>query len=105
MMPQATARTSKKSTKSAYKPRMQFLSATEYLIPSESYGGHIVYLVTISAGGHAVCECTGYEYRHTCKHSRLAQAAHAYRARPQHIRSQSGPSSNGAAGLLEAFGA
>ncbi len=74
-------------SKAAYKPRIQFVSATEYALPSESYGGHILYLVTVLGPGAAICECTGYTYRRTCKHCVLALAAHAYRAHPSHLQS------------------
>jgi len=76
-----------KPTKSAYKPRIQFVSADAYALPSESYGGHILYLVTVLGPGAAICECTGYTYRKTCKHCVLALAAHAYRQSPSHLQS------------------
>jgi len=73
--------------KAAYKPRIQFVSADAYALPSESYGGHILYLVTVLGPALASCECTGYTYRKTCKHCVLALAAHAYRAHPSHLQS------------------
>jgi len=76
-----------KPTTSAYKPRIQFVSANAYTLPSESYGGHILYLVTVLGPGAAICECTGYTYRRTCKHCVLALAAHAYRQSPSHLQS------------------
>jgi len=84
----STPRLSKPApSKAAYKPRIQFVSANAYALPSESYGGHILYLVTVLGPGVAICECTGYTYRKTCKHSVLALAAHAYRAHPSHLQS------------------
>jgi len=80
-------RTARKSTVRAYKPRIQFISADEYALPSESYGGHILYLVTVLGPELAICECTGYQYRKTCKHCVLALAAHAYRQSPSHLQS------------------
>ncbi len=83
----STPRLSKPApSKTAYKPRIQFVSANEYALPSESYGGHILYLVTVLGPNLAICECTGYTYRKTCKHCVLALAAHAYRAHPTHLR-------------------
>ncbi len=88
MVAQHTAtRARSKPTKSVYKPRIQFVSANEYALPSESYGGHILYLVTVLGPALAICECTGYTYRRTCKHCVLALAAHAYRAHPSHLQS------------------
>ncbi len=88
MVAQHTAtRARSKSTTSAYKPRIQFVSANAYALPSESYGGHILYLVTVLGPGVAICECTGYTYRRTCKHCVLALAAHAYRQSPRHLQS------------------
>jgi len=87
MVAQQTATPARKPTKSAYKPRIQFVSANEYALPSESYGGHILYLVTVLGPGVAICECTGYTYRKTCKHCVLALAAHAYRSSPSHLQS------------------
>jgi len=83
----STPRLSKPApSKAAYKPRIQFVSADAYALPSESYGGHILYLVTVLGPERAICECTGYTYRKTCKHCVLALAAHAYRANPTHLR-------------------
>ncbi len=87
MVAQQTATPARKATTSAYRPRIQFVSADEYALPSESYGGHILYLVTVLGPGAAICECTGYTYRKTCKHCVLALAAHAYRAHPSHLQS------------------
>lgn len=90
-------------SKKSYRPRLQFLSATEYLIPSERYGGYILYQVTVQPSGHIVCECSAGEHGKPCKHVRLVKGAHAYRQSPMHIRPMI-PAYNGAAGLLEAFG-
>jgi len=92
MVAQQTAtRARSTSTTSVYKPRIQFVSANAYALPSESYGGHILYLVTVLLGpGVAICECTGYTYRKTCKHCVLALAAHTYRAHPTHLRPATG---------------
>jgi len=81
------ARSKPAPSKAAYKPRIQFVSADAYALPSESYGGHILYLVTVLGPELAICECTGYTYRKTCKHCVLALAAHAYRTHPSHLQS------------------
>lgn len=92
---------SKKPAKPPYRPRLQFLSDTEYLVPSERYGGHILYKVTVVAPGRTACECTAGEHGKPCKHSRLALGAHAYRQAPAHIRPAQ--TWQGAAGLMELF--
>jgi len=67
---------------SVYRPRITFLSATEYLVPSERFAGHIIYKVTVLASGRAQCECRAADLGKACKHRRLVLAAHAYRAHP-----------------------
>jgi len=78
-------------SKAAYKPRVQFVSATEYLVPSETYAPHLLYLVVVQASGVAICECAGYTYRRACKHGALVVAIHAYRANPRHLRPATQP--------------
>ena len=90
MVAQQTATATRKPTKAArkpvYRPRITFLSATEYLMPSERFAGHIIYKVTVHASGRAQCECRAADLGRACKHRRLALAAHAYRAHPTHLR-------------------
>ncbi len=84
-MVQSTARggkPTKPARKPAYRPRITFLSATEYLVPSEHFAGHIIYKVTVMPSGRAQCECKASDLGKPCKHGRLALAAHAYRASP-----------------------
>ncbi len=76
----------KAARKVAYRPRITFLSATEYLVPSERFAGHIIYKVTVLASGRAQCECRAADLGKACKHRRLALAAHAYRCNPSHQR-------------------
>ncbi len=75
-----------KSKKTVYRPRITFLSATEYLVPSERFAGHIIYKVTVLASDRAQCECRAADLGKACKHRRLALAAHAYRLAPSHLR-------------------
>ncbi len=84
----ATATRSKPraARKPAYRPRITFLSATEYLVPSERFGGHIIYKVTVMPSGRAHCDCRAGDLGKPCKHGRLALAAHAYRSNPSHQR-------------------
>ncbi len=35
------------SKQAAYRPRIQFAGPNDYLVPSESYAPHLVYLVTV----------------------------------------------------------
>ncbi len=90
MVAQHTATRARKPTKAArktvYRPRLTFLSATEYLVPSERFGGHIIYKVTVMPSGRAQCECRASDMGRACKHGQLALAAHAYRAHPSHLR-------------------
>jgi len=91
MVAQQTAtRARSKRTKPAYRPRITFLSATEYLVPSERFGGHIIYKVSVMASGRAQCECKASDMGRACKHGRLVLAAHAYRAHPTHLRPATG---------------
>jgi len=90
MVAQQTATRARKPTKPAYRPRITFLSATEYLVPSEHFGGHIIYKVTVHANGAAQCECKASDMNRACKHRRLALAAHAYRSNPTHLRPATG---------------
>ncbi len=57
MVAQQTATRARKPTKPArkpvYRPRITFLSATEYLVPSERFAGHIIYKVSVLASGRA----------------------------------------------------
>ncbi len=78
--------TAARSTKPAYRPRITFLSATEYLVPSDRFAGQIIYKVTVMPSGRAQCECRSSDFGKTCKHARLALAAHAYRLAPTHQR-------------------
>ncbi len=91
---QAATTTRSKPTKAArkpvYRPRITFLSATEYLVPSERFAGHIIYKVTVLASGRAQCECRAADLGRACKHRALALAAHAYRANPRHLRPATG---------------
>jgi len=80
----------KPARKPAYRPRITFLSATEYLVPSERFAGHIIYKVTVMPSGRAQCECKASDLGKACKHRRLALAAHAYRAHPSHQRPATG---------------
>jgi len=91
-MVQSTARSGKPkpARKPVYRPRITFLSTTEYLVPSERFGGHIIYKVTVMPSGRAQCECRAADMGKACKHRRLALAAHAYRAHPTHQRSATG---------------
>ena len=82
----ATRSKPKAARKPAYRPRITFLSATEYLVPSERFAGHIIYKVTVMPSGHAQCECRASDLGKACKHRRLALAAHAYRLAPTHQR-------------------
>ena len=90
MVAQQTATRARKPTKPArkpaYRPRITFLSANEYLVPSERFAGQIIYKVTVMASGRAQCECKASDLGQACKHRRLALAAHAYRAHPTHLR-------------------
>jgi len=90
MVAQQTATATRKPTKAArkavYRPRITFLSATEYLVPSERFAGHIIYKVTVMPSGRAQCECKASDMGRVCKHGRLALAAHTYRAHPTHLR-------------------
>jgi len=79
-----------KSKKTVYRPRLTFLSATEYLVPSERFAGHIIYKVSVMPSGRAQCECRAADLGKPCKHRRLALAAHAYRAHPTHLRPATG---------------
>jgi len=86
---QAATRTRSKpkpARKPVYRPRITFLSATEYLVPSERFAGHIIYKVTAMPSGRAQCECKASDLGKACKHGRLALAAHAYRSNPSHQR-------------------
>ena len=74
------------ATRAAYKPRITFLSASDYVIPSERYGGHVLYLVTVTGPDRATCECTAGQFGKPCKHAALALAIHAYRQHPSHLR-------------------
>jgi len=76
----------KPARKTVYRPRITFLSATEYLVPSERFAGHIIYKVTVMPSGRAQCECKASDMGRACKHGRLALAAHAYRLAPTHQR-------------------
>jgi len=80
----------KAARKPAYRPRITFLSATEYLVPSERFAGRIIYKVTVLASGRAQCECKSSDYGKPCKHGALALAADAYRAHPTHLRPATG---------------
>ncbi len=80
----------KPARKPAYRPRITFLSATEYLVPSERFAGQIIYKVTITSSGRAQCECKSSDYGKACKHRALALAAHAYRCNPSHQRPVTG---------------
>jgi len=83
----ATAtRKPKAARKPVYRPRITFLSATEYLVPSERFAGHIIYKVTVMPSGRAQCDCKSSDYGKACKHGHLALAAHAYRSNPTHQR-------------------
>jgi len=82
----STRARSKPTRKPAYRPRITFLSATEYLVPSERFGGQIIYKVTVMPSGRAQCECKSSDYGKPCKHGALALAADAYRANPRHLR-------------------
>ena len=77
--------------KATYRPRVQFVSATEYLVPSETYAPHLLYLVVVQASGVAICECDSFTYRRACKHGALVLAIHAYRANPRHLRPATQP--------------
>ena len=79
-----------KSKKTVYRPRLTFLAATEYLVPSERFAGHIIYKVTVMPSGRAQCECRASDLGRACKHGRLALAAHAYRCNPSHQRPATG---------------
>ncbi len=78
--------TAARSKKTAYRPRLTFLSATEYLAPSERFAGHIIDKVTVLPSGRAQCECRATDLGKACKHQRLVLAVHAYRAHPTHLR-------------------
>ena len=78
-------------SKAAYRPRVQFVSATEYLVPSETYAPHLLYLVVVQASGVAICECDSFTYRRACKHGALVLGIHAYRANPRHLRPATQP--------------
>jgi len=80
----------KAARKPAYRPRITFLSATEYLVPSERFGGQIIYKVTVHPSGRGQCECKAADLGKACKHGRLALAAHAYRGNPSHQRPTTG---------------
>jgi len=82
--------TAARSKKQAYRPRLTFLSATEYLVPSERFAGRIIYKVTVHPSGRAQCECKSSDYGKACKHAALALAADAYRAHPTHLRPATG---------------
>ncbi len=94
MVAQQTATRARKPTKAArkpaYRPRITFLSATEYLVPSERFAGHIIYKVSVLPSGRAQCECRAADLGKACKHRRLALAAHAYRLAPTHLRPATG---------------
>jgi len=79
-----------KSKKTVYRPRLAFLSATEYLVPSERFAGQIIYKVTVHPSGKAQCECKASDMGRACKHRALALAAHAYRCNPSHQRPVTG---------------
>jgi hypothetical protein len=98
MMPQPT-----KSRKPAYKPHVQKVAANAYTVPSERWGGHILYLVTVAADGRTTCECEAGTRGRTCKHSRLVESLMAYNAKPQHLQPAT-PRYHDATALLEAFG-
>jgi len=91
-MVQSTARSGKPKVarKQAYRPRIIFLSAHEYLVPSERFAGQIIYKVTVLASGRAQCECKASDMGRACKHRALALAAHAYRSNPSHQRPVTG---------------
>ncbi len=80
----------KPARKPAYRPRLTFLSATEYLVPSERFAGHIIYKVCVLPSGRAQCECKASDLGRACKHRALALAAHAYRSNPSHQRPATG---------------
>ncbi len=89
MVAQQTATATRKpkpARKAVYRPRITFLSATEYLVPSERFAGHIIYKVGVLASGRAQCACRAVDLGKACKHRRLALAAHAYRSNPSHLR-------------------
>jgi len=86
MVAQQTATRARSKPKAAYRPRITFLSATEYLVPSERFAGHIIYKVTVMPSGRAQCECKASDLGKACKHGRLVLAAHTYRAHPSHLR-------------------
>jgi len=88
----------KAARKPAYRPRITFLSATEYLVPSERFAGQIIYKVTVHPSGRAQCECKASDMGKACKHGALALAAHAYRCNPSHQRPATGDVVAGAPG-------
>lgn len=96
MLTARIGQSTKKSTKSAYKPSIKPISATEYLMPSESYGGYIVYLVVVRPDGRIVCECSAGEHGRMCKHVRLVRVAHSYRQSPTHLRPAQPPTPSAA---------
>lgn len=53
----------------SYKPTIKIVSRAQglYSVTSESYGGHILYLVDAVNGR---CECTASAYGRMCKHRR-----------------------------------
>jgi hypothetical protein len=94
-------RVTTKSQKSTYKPRVQKIADGAYTVPSERWGGHILYLVTVRPDGGTTCECEAGRRAKSCKHQRLVAGLVAYNAKPQHIRPVQ--TWTGAQGLMEAF--
>ncbi len=90
MVAQQAATRARSKPKPAYRPRITFLSANEYLVPSERFAGHIIYKVTVMPSGRAQCECKASDLGRACKHRRLVLAAHAYRSNPSHLRPATG---------------
>lgn len=91
-----------KSQKSTYRPHVQKVGEGAYTVPSERWGGHVLYLVTVAADGRTTCECEAGQMGRPCKHSRLVASLMAYNAHPTHL--QAAQTWTGAEGLLEAFG-
>jgi len=87
MVAGTTATRTARKPKPAYRPRITFLSAHEYLVPSDRFAGQIIYKVTVMPSGRAQCECRSSDFGKPCKHIRLVLAAHAYRQSPSHLQS------------------